>query len=744
MSFKSAALGLVMVAAAVVGGVTSASAPHAAAALTPASSVAAPPCPTGYTCVTLPCGTGTCPTVEAGPTSDLGTDPAQYAFVKLYGFPSGDSPEIALCADTVPLSTSAPLCSTGPAPVYAPIFSDGTGFITYQVIEDEKGPGQTAISGEVLGDDAQKGTFYCDDGPDLCSLVVFDQGLDGLSSPDASNAAVIPVTYEANSGGCPSATLVNTESDFGMEGLVGAANRSGCTGSSKAIAFNTALNSSSAVSALGTGSVQIAFTDDPQAPDEQSVLGGSKSHYALIPVAASADVLGFAANIQGFPPNNHALYPQTTFEVTPNMVAGMSTTIYNGVGDADLLAGVKCLNPGIPPPKKIDPCPGEEVLNGISSFQPEQSYTTYVRSDTSGVTDELLHWLCAAPDETVPIAGNNATETDTAAQVLESTKWSDSSLDGTCPQTDQFPGLALPAVLDADVNPENQAKALYSQIALADPPRQAGFAVMNWYEALYYGLNPAALQNAAGQFVNPSEASVDAALEDAAANSDGTLAFNYADTSDLTAYPEPVVFYAAVSTTPEVASQATAIKEVLDNIVALTGSPGSASLPAGIVPLPASLTTLAKADIAKDIVALPPSGGGGKPGGGGGGGGSTHRSGGGSQTGSGGQTSSGSPGTTVGSTGNGGSSSTGSKVGQKVDVHTTSASGDGRGVQKQHAPSPPSRGVFHAIQVALAAPEWRWLLGAMLIVGAIAVAAGPLLLLAQRLRRGLAAFRGRT
>jgi hypothetical protein len=46
--------------------------------------------------------------------------------------------------------------------------------------------------------------------------------------------------------------------------------------------------------------------------------------------------------------------------------------------------------------------------------------------------------------------------------------------------------------------------------------------------------------------------------------------------------------------------------------------------------------------------------------------------------------------------------------------------------------------------VALAAPEWRWLLGAMLIVGAIAVAAGPLLLLAQRLRRRLAAFRGRT
>lgn len=744
MSFKSAALGLVMVAAAVVGGVTSASAPRAAAASNPASSVAAPPCPAVYTCVTLPCATGTCPTVEAGPTSDLGTNPAQYAFVKLYDFPAGDSPEIALCADTVPLSMAAPLCSTGPAPAYAPIFSDGTGFITYQVIEDESGPGQTAISGEVLGDDEQRGTFYCDDGPDLCSLVVFDTSLDGSSTPDASNTAVIPVTYQAGTGGCPSASLVNTESDFGIEGLVGAANQSGCTGSIKAIAFNTALDSESAVSALGAGQVQIAFTDDPQAPDEQAILGGSKSHYALIPVAASADVLGFAANIQGFPPNNFALYPQTTFELTPNMVAGMATTIYNGVGDADLLSGVKCANPGIPPPKKIDPCPGEEALNGLPSFQPEESYSTYVRSDSSGVTDELLHWLCAAPDDTVPINGTNATETDTAAQILESTKWSDSSLDGSCPQTDQFPGLALPAQLDADLNPENQAKALYSQIGLADPPRQAGFAVMNWYEALYFGLNPAALQNAAGQFVTPSEASVDAALADATTNPDGTLGFNYTDTADAAAYPEPVVFYAAVSTTPQAATQATAIKKVLDNIVALTASTGSASLPAGIVPLPASLTTQAEADISKDVVAKPASAGGGKPGSGkGSGGGSTHHTGGGSQTGSGGHTSSGSTGTTVASTGNGGSSSSGSKAGQKVDAHTTSTSGS-HGAPKKQAPTAPSRGVFHAIQVALAAPEWRWLLGAMLIVGAIAVAAGPLLLLAQRLRRRVAAFRGRT
>ena len=114
------------------------------------------------------------------------------------------------------------------------------------------------------------------------------------------------------------------------------------------------------------------------------------------------------------------------------------------------------------------------------------------------------------------------------------------------------PGVsATPAVLDADKNPQNQAKALYYPgCANATRPGRRVSRIMNWYEALYYGLNAASLQNAAGQFVAPSEASIDAALNDATTNADGTLTFDYTDTSDTAAYPEPVVFYAAVSTTP--------------------------------------------------------------------------------------------------------------------------------------------------------------------------------------------------
>jgi hypothetical protein len=738
-AFKNAALGVLMGSAVVLTGVVgmSGQSSPAAAASTPVQTPA-PPCPTGYSCVTIPCSTGTCPTIEAGPTSNIGTNPTQYVFIDLYNFPAGDSPAIWLCADVAPITTKAPLCSTAPAPEYAPIFADGSGFITDPVPEVEN-DGESPISGEVLGNPVEKGTFYCDNGPDLCSLDVFDTDLDGSDTPDTSNTAVVPVTFAASGAGCSKATLVNTESDFGVEGLIASANESGCKGSDPVLAFNTSLDSLSAVDDLTSGGVQIAFTDDPEAPDEQAALKAGGGHYVLIPIAASADVIGFAADMS--PTNDdRVLYPHTNFELTPNMVAGLLNTTYDPVTSADLLTGTSCKNPGIAPPKKLDPCPAMESLNSVSGFLPEEDYSTYVRSDNAGVTDELFKWLCAAPDHTVPIGGNPVAETDTAAQILAATDWADSSLDGTCPDTDQFPALGNQVVVNADKNPQNQAKALYTQVsANAVPPRQAGFAVMNWYEALYYGLNSAELQNAAGQFVGPSEASVEAALNDATKNADGTLSFDYTNTTDTAAYPEPAVFYAAVSTDAQPAVQASGEKTILSNLLALTASTSKASLPPGILPLTSTLTTEAQTDIANDIKALPPTKtGGGSPPSKGGTGSSPPPSGAGTGTG-------------PSQTNPGGSSNPGSYTTPTTGTTTTpattpvSAHTVGTSTNKHTSPTPVSKpthgGVFHAIQVALAAPEWRWLLGIMLIVGAVAVCGGPLLLTARRLKKRLAVVR---
>src|SRR5580698_8111451 len=96
---RNVVLGSLLVTAAVVAGVSGVATPRASASGTVAP-LAAPPCPAGDSCVSIPCSTGDCPTVEAGPTTGIQETPApQYAFVNLYGYPVGDAPGVWLCTD---------------------------------------------------------------------------------------------------------------------------------------------------------------------------------------------------------------------------------------------------------------------------------------------------------------------------------------------------------------------------------------------------------------------------------------------------------------------------------------------------------------------------------------------------------------------------------------------------------------------------------------------------------------------
>ncbi|MFZ0667956.1 MAG: hypothetical protein WAM97_19575 [Acidimicrobiales bacterium] len=735
-SLSSLLLALLIVAGVLMAGFAVAPTARASAATT-AAATPPPPCPTGYTCVTIPCSSSQCPTIEAGPTSDISSNPQQYAFVDLYDFPADDTPEILLCADTAPLAQAAPMCSIGQPspPISAPIFSDGEGFASTVVPEIENNGG-TGLDGEVLGNDSDKGTFYCDNGPDYCSIVVYDYNLNDSTTPSSANAAVIPVSFAPADTGCVNPTLVNSGSDFGIEGLIQTVDQSGCTGTHPTLDFDTALDSLNAVTSLAAGTYQIAFTDDPEAPDEQAILGGTNSGYALIPIAVSADVVGFSSIISGDPPEENTYYPHTSFDLTPNMVAGLITGQYNEPGAADDVP-VKCTSPAYDS-GKVDPCPAMEFINSISGFEPEEDYQAYLRSDNTGVTDEMLHWLCSAPDHSVQINNKTVSETDTAAQVIEAAQWSDAKLDGTCPETDQFPALADGVTSNTEEDPQNQAKALYTQVSPdATPPRQAGFAMMNWYEALYYGLDTAELQNAAGDYVAPTQASVDAALADATTNTDGTLSFNYADTSGpnaATAYPEPVVIYAAVSTKPQPATQADGIKTILDNLVSLTSSSSTVTLPGGILPLTSTMTTTAQADIAKDIVSEPPS--------------PTPPP----------TTTTTTPTTSRKTTSGGGNSTTGPGSSGPGDSGTSTStpvtSGEttpstiaattkpqSNGPKPTPTKTPVTPSFFRAEQVGLAAPEWRWLLLVMLFAGGITICAGPLILVAQRLRKRLGVVR---
>lgn len=132
------------------------------------------------------------------------------------------------------------------------------------------------------------------------------------------------------------------------------------------------------------------------------------------------------------------------------------------------------------------------------------------------------------------------------------------------------------------------------------------FGAMDSSQADFLGLLPASLENAAGQFVAPTQASVDAAVADAKTSKDGTLTPDYDDTTDAAAYPLPMVTYALVSTAAQpTTADAEQLKAMLTNLVGYSYAGGvgySVPMPAGYYPLPASLYQQAMTDIAKDVV----------------------------------------------------------------------------------------------------------------------------------------------
>jgi hypothetical protein len=554
-------------------------------------------CATGFVCETIPsnCHTSKCPSVELGPVKDLGI--GQYVFIKLRDFPPNDSVDVNYCTHVVPLVKSPPLCDVLgtqllPAPqLVLPVFSNGTSAISYGIMEDPN-TGNPPFQGGVPGTN-KHGTFFCDDGPHYCAIVVTDPNLGPVAdlTPSPANTAVFPVTFAGSSNGCPKAAFVNTESDFGIENLLPLAGLVSCKRSPSAVALNTALDSSSAVTSLGAGQIQVAFTDDPESPDEQSVLDAPGAHFTLIPVAATADVVGFKATIGQ---SGHA-YPENSFRLTPNQVAGLITNYYGSPSNSDL---GRC-----PPP--TGKCSLLENLNNVNGFVLPQSYGGYVRSDPSGVTDSIFRWICEAPNLPFDVFGELVHDRNNGAKTLITGLRALGAKERSCPLTDQFPPLKSSGVdWSALSDPAQQLNKL-SAVVLAPNLTvlpAAGFAPMNWSEAFYYGLQPAALQNGAGRFVLPTETSIDTALAHAKRNKDGSLSAN-PDTRAKNAYPLPSVIYAAIPTSYATATEANDVRSMLAGIISVSTNVPAAQLPQGFVPLPRFLAKQAASELATDVVA---------------------------------------------------------------------------------------------------------------------------------------------
>jgi len=588
-------------------GASAAPTPHPAGMTNSASNGA---CPVNSTCETIPasCPTGTtCPEVIVTPATALG--PNQWVFITAENFPPGDPIYIYYCSSQYTLAQQDPICMLQATPellnpeVVLTASSEGTASISFATQEDAN-DGNTPLNGKIPGTQTV-GTFYCDDFADPCSIDVTDPYLDSdgklnfMLNPN--NAVAVPVSFAKSSSGCASATFVSTSSEFGIDQIFPTASQYDCTGKTPAIGIDVAIDSLAAVTGLVGGADQLAFIDDPNSPDVQAQLAllkasDGKPGYSLIPVGLSAQVIAFKSLIADSA--NGRIFPDNTFSLTPTMVAGLITNYYSFENGADVA------NCG---PAYGGDCPLIAALNSISGFRAPGEYGAFVRSDPSSSTSDVFNWICSAPNVPVYLGTYKVVDPNIASKVLLAGLAAGGVNDKTCPTTDSFPPLLNTFEWTATNDPNQQELKLSGFVA---PPNAtntavAGFAPMNSSEANYYGLLPAALQNAAGRFVLPTATSLDAALSGATVNKNGTLSANF-DDKNPAAYPLPEIWYAVVPTANQTAANAVAIKTLLDDVLNITGGSQTADLPPGFVPLPASMYTASLAAVAKDVQGPPP------------------------------------------------------------------------------------------------------------------------------------------
>ncbi len=605
--------------------------------------ITAPPttCPAQYTCTTIPSSADSSGgVVDAGPTQNLGD--TQWVYVNLYQFTPGTDVEIAYCTDTQSLSAGPPLCvssgyvlSANPSPQYSTeILTDGTQSLSFQVLDIDSS--NDPFQGQEPGDANVKGTFYCN-AASPCSLDVIDSGVNGLGEKTASpdNTAQFPITFAQPFSGCGgSAASVTTESEYGIEFLLPIASAAACSRPVPTLAFNTAQDGLGAVQSLATGSAGVAFTDNPESSEQQAVLTGG--NYKLIPVALTANVVGYKAEQE----QGGILYPVSSFDLTPTMAAGVLTGVYGTPQSADEVTcseslgcpsfgGTVCTRKGKTTTCTPAPCPyhptdqkkGEvgacslfAELNFQQDFSIAQQYESFVRSDDAGSVGLAFDWLCHAPvvPVTVDIPESSGTpyvatysDNMTAAQLIKDGFGTPTKPLTSCPNVDQYPPSPLGASVVytgyEDPNEQDLKMLSYVEPGLQGGNPNAAFATMNWSEALYYGLQLASLQNGGGAFVTPSATTLDAAVNDATTNTDGTLDLNYSS-ADPNAYPMTSVIYAAVCGDAETTQTATNISNMLTQLLDVTGSSTTATLPEGFVPLTTGLTETAESEITKDVL----------------------------------------------------------------------------------------------------------------------------------------------
>jgi hypothetical protein len=324
-----------------------------------------------------------------------------------------------------------------------------------------------------------------------------------------------------------------------------------------------------------------------------------------------------------------------------NLIAGLSS----GTPSVDCSNIVGCTPPGkrdsklkqemayLPFNAPILLNPGTEG-SPPEGAQPAGAFGSFNSSVSSGSSYQATDWICSAPNtpftvdvnEVNPTTGSNpvpigVTDPNPASTTLTTASPDKNILFPSCQATSSIPTLSsLSSGYSPSEDPSLQAKSMRSwaygggQVPSPGSPDGSygggvALGIMDSSEASFYGLDTASLENADGQFVAPTASSLAAAEADLAPCTvasltcpAGTYHQDYS-TQTAGAYPMPDITYAMVPTTPQQPQVATAMTDLLTNLV--TYSHSSPTLPKGYASLSDSLYKSALVDIAADITAAP-------------------------------------------------------------------------------------------------------------------------------------------
>jgi hypothetical protein len=322
--------------------------------------------------------------------------------------------------------------------------------------------------------------------------------------------------------------------------------------------------------------------------------------FTYAPVAISAESVTFWID------NPRTGQPRTHLKLDPRLVAKLLTQSYDFEGEAcsggSVVRNGFCDNAVDNNPQSLFADPEFRQLNHHVAAAGDGYQIPTVISGESDMTWELTRWIAANKQAKAFVDGSfdpwgEHVNTDYLDMQLPTNSLN--SMDAFAPIAHRYdPVFPLSAVAQYQVENwypatsfDQDPQGNYDKLSPEVPGQRALFAIMDEADAAAYQLPVAALENADGKYVVPTDTSMTAAL------SQMHTAGNHI-TRDMTdnkkvagAYPLTMVIYAMVPTGGISKKKAAKIAQWLDFVAEDGQAPGNnaGQLPAGYLPLTASM-----------------------------------------------------------------------------------------------------------------------------------------------------------